>query len=144
VLGAAASCVQAPRVQVSAAELPALEVPVAQAPQAPAAAPTAHPHAAGERWTFGASAYTYFVPGDRDYVQPTITADRGQLHLEARYNYEALDTGSLWAGWTFAGGGDLSWEIMPMLGAVFGQVDGVAPGYKGSLDWRRFELYSEG
>jgi hypothetical protein len=96
------------------------------------------------RWEFGAAAYQYFVPDGRNYVQPTITADRGELHLEARYNYEAQDTGSLWAGWKFAGGGDLSWEITPMLGGVIGQVDGVAPGYKGSLGWRRFELYSEG
>ena len=30
-----------------------------------------------------------------------------------------------------------------MFGAVFGETDGVAPGYKGSLDWRRLGLYSE-
>ena len=31
-----------------------------------------------------------------------------------------------------------------MLGGVFGQTDGVAPGYTGSLSWRRLEFYSEG
>jgi hypothetical protein len=31
-----------------------------------------------------------------------------------------------------------------MLGGVFGETSGIAPGYKGSLGWWRLELYSEG
>jgi hypothetical protein len=31
-----------------------------------------------------------------------------------------------------------------MLGGVFGDTTGVAPGYTGSLSWWRLELYSEG
>jgi len=95
-------------------------------------------------WSFSAAAYTYIIPDDREYVQPTITADRGWLHLEARYNYEDLDTGSLWGGYNFSGGDKLAWEITPMLGGVFGDTSGVAPGYKGSLGWWKLELYSEG
>ena len=86
-------------------------------------------------WSFSASAYTYIVPDDGNYVQPTFTADRGWLHLEARYNYEALDTGSAWVGYNFSGGERLAWEFTPMLGGVFGDTTGVAPGYKGSLGW---------
>jgi len=95
-------------------------------------------------WSFSASAYTYILPDSGNYVQPTFTADRGWLHLEARYNYEALDTGSAWVGSNFSGGEVLSWEFTPMLGGVFGEVTGVAPGYKGSLSWWKLELYSEG
>jgi len=95
-------------------------------------------------WSFSASAYTYIVPDSREYVQPTITADRGWLHLEARYNYEDLNTGSLWGGYNFSGGEKLAWEITPMLGGVIGDTSGVAPGYKGSLSWWKLELYSEG
>jgi hypothetical protein len=95
-------------------------------------------------WSFSASASTYLVPDSRDYVQPTITADRAWLHLEARYNYEALDTGSAWVGYNFAGGEKLAWEFTPMLGGVFGETAGVAPGCKGSLSWWKLELYSEG
>ena len=97
-----------------------------------------------KKWSFSVSAYAYVVPDSRDYVQPTITADRGWLHLEARYNYEDLDTGSLWGGYNFSGGDKLAWEITPMLGGVFGDTSGVAPGYKGSLGWWKLELYSEG
>ena len=31
-----------------------------------------------------------------------------------------------------------------MLGGVFGDTTGIAPGYKGSLSWWKLELYSEG
>lgn len=95
-------------------------------------------------WSYAASVYTYIVPDASDYAQPTITADRDWLHLEARYNYEALKTGSTWVGYNFAGGEKLAWEITPMLGGVFGDTTGIAPGYKGSLSWWKLELYSEG
>jgi len=95
-------------------------------------------------WSFSVSAYTYIVPDSHDYVQPTFTADRGWLHLEARYNYEALDTGSAWIGYNFSGGEKLAWEFTPMLGGVFGDTSGVAPGYEATLKWRWLDLYTEG
>jgi hypothetical protein len=94
-------------------------------------------------WSFSVSAYTYIVPDDRTYVQPTITADRGWLHLEARYNYEDVDTGSAWIGYNFSFGEKLTLDLAPMIGGVFGSTTGVAPGYKGSLAWWKLELYSE-
>ena len=109
---------------------------------APAPVPT---EAADDRaWSFSAWAVTYIVPDSGNYLQPTLAADRGWLHLEARYNYEALDTGSAWVGYNFSGGRSLTWEFTPMLGGVFGDIDGVAPGYKGSLSWWKLQLYSEG
>jgi len=102
------------------------------------------PEADEEAWSFSASASTYVVPDDSNYVQPTFTADRGWLHLEARYNYEALDTGSAWLGYNIGGGETLEWELTSMLGGVFGDTTGIAPGYKGLLNWRWLELYSEG
>jgi len=95
-------------------------------------------------WSVSASVYTYLVPDADDYAQPTITYDRGWLHLEARYNYEALETGSAWVGYNFGGGEKLAWEFTPMLGGVFGDTTGIAPGYKGSLSWWKLNLYSEG
>ena len=139
VLGAAAACAYAP-----APQQPQQPAPPADTQHANTLHADTLPADKAPRWEFGASAYQYFVPDDRNYVQPTITADRGALHLEARYNYEAQDTGSLWAGYKLAGGEELAWQLTPMLGGVVGEVDGVAPGYKGSLGWRRFELYSEG
>jgi hypothetical protein len=96
------------------------------------------------KWSFSASAYSYIVPDSTDYVQPTLSADHDWLHLEARYNYEALETGSAWLGYNFSGGEKLTWELTPMLGGVFGNMTGIAPGYKGSLSWWKLQLYSEG
>jgi hypothetical protein len=106
--------------------------------------PPSPPDTQERKWAFSASAYTYFLLDDDDYLQPTVTADRGWLHLEARYNYEALETGSAWLGFNFGGGKTVEWTFTPMIGGVFGDTDGVAPGYKGSLTWRKLELYSEG
>jgi hypothetical protein len=95
-------------------------------------------------WSFSVSASTYIVPDDQEYVQPTFIADRGWLHLETRYNYENLETGSVWVGYNFGGGEKLEWEFTPMLGGVFGNTTGIAPGYKLSLAYWKFELSSEG
>lgn len=97
-----------------------------------------------QAWALSACAFAYFVPNDDDFLMPIVAADLGRLHLEARYNYEDLDTGSAWIGFNLDGGNELTWEFAPMLGAVFGNTDGIAPGYNGTLGWRRFELYSEG
>ena len=97
-----------------------------------------------DRWSFSGSISTYVVPDDHDYVQPTITADRGWLHLEGRYNYEALETGSAWLGYNFSGGEALVWELTPMIGGIVGNTWGFAPGFKGAIGWWKLELYSEG
>jgi hypothetical protein len=108
----------------------------------PALGQTAAAGSAG--WSFSASAYAYFMPDADDFLVPIVTADKGKLHLEARYQYEAPDTGSIWAGTNFSGGTALEWEVTPILGLVFGDVDGFAPGYKGSLTWKSLGFYSEG
>jgi hypothetical protein len=75
---------------------------------------------------------------------PLFAVDHEALHLEARYNYEDLTTGSAWGGYNFSGGSELGWTLTPILGVVFGNTNGIAPGYKGSLGWWKLELYSEG
>jgi hypothetical protein len=107
-------------------------------------APAAQPPPPAHAWSFFASAYTYIIPEASNYAQPAFTADRHRLHLEARYNYEARNTGSVWIGWNFSGGSTVEWELTPMAGGVVGDVDGVAPGYKGSIAWRNISFYSEG
>jgi hypothetical protein len=95
-------------------------------------------------WEFDAPVYAFFVPDDDDYVQPEFIANRGWLHLEARYNYEDQDTVSTWMGYNFSFGKTVLWSITPMLGGVFGDTSGVAPGYEAAFDWRWLSLYTEG
>ena len=94
-------------------------------------------------WSFSVSTFVYIIPDSRDYVQPTFTADHDWLHLEARYQYEAHNTGSAWIGYNLSFGDKVSLELTPMIGAVFGNTTGVAPGYKVTLGWWKLELYSE-
>jgi hypothetical protein len=123
---------------IAIAVLVAGDAPRAQMADAHAAAPTDN-HA----WSFSASAYTYVLSDNQHYVQPTISADRGRLHLESRYNYENLETGSAWLGANFGGGKTLEWEFTPMLGGVFGDTTGIAPGFQLSLSWWKLNLSSE-
>ena len=106
--------------------------------------PAVNKEADEQAWSFSASASTYIVPDFQEYVQPTFTADRGWLHLETRYDYENLETGSVWVGYNFSGGEKLEWGFTPMLGGVFGNTTGIAPGYKLSLTYWKFEFSSEG
>ena len=109
------------------------------------AAEPAVPGAAAEKtWAFDASAYTYFVPDENVFVSPVVKADRGGLHLEARYNYEGFRTGSIWVGYNVSTGEKLVLDFTAMVGAVMGDTAGVAPGYRFTLGYGRVELSSEG
>jgi hypothetical protein len=115
----------------------------AQASEEPAASVTESPNGAKDAWEISGNAYFYWPSEDNFFVLPTVTADRG-IHLEARYNYEAMRTGSLWAGWNFGVGENVRFDVTPMLGGVFGETNGLAPGYRFSLAWNWLELSSEG
>lgn len=103
----------------------------------PALEPSAKP------WEFSFSTFGYIVPHDRSYVSPVFAANHQRLHLEARYNYEDRETGSLWLGANFSKGQKITFELTPMLGGVFGNTGGIAPGLEMSLGWKRLGFYSE-
>ena len=107
----------------------------AQAPDAVEASETT--------WELSGSVFYSDPPGSEDRLTPIVYADRGSLHLEARYNYEDLETFAFFAGWTFDVGDELSAGITPMLGAVVGQTDGIAPGLELDVGWRRLAWYAE-
>ena len=106
--------------------------------------PPASSNATPNPWAFSLTTWGYIVPDGQSYVSPDFSADRGWLHLEARYNNEALETGSLWAGYNFKAGKKLVLDATPMVGGVFGNLKGVAPGYLITLTYKRVQLYSEG
>jgi hypothetical protein len=97
-----------------------------------------------DEWECSLSISTYLVQNGRDYANPNLVADRDWLHLEARYNYEAIKTGSLWLGYNFSVGKKLAVEATPMLGGVFGDITGIAPGYTISISYEPFELFTQG
>jgi len=98
-------------------------------------------------WEFALSTFTYLAQHERDYANPNFSADYGRLHLEARYNYEALKTGSVWIGCNFPRftiGKDLEINATPMLGGVFGDITGVAPGYSIEASYKIIKASTQG
>ena len=96
------------------------------------------------KWEYSLSTATYLALHSQDYVNPNFTADRDWLHLEARYNYEALKTGSLWLGYNFSTGEKLVFDATPMIGGVFGNITGIAPGYAISISYKPIEFFTQG
>ncbi|MBL8746301.1 MAG: hypothetical protein JNK58_08105 [Phycisphaerae bacterium] len=94
-------------------------------------------------WSCSLALAVYIVPDSHEYVQPTVEADHGPLHLEARYNYEALDTASIFVGWNCSVGEELVFDFTPMIGLVFGDASGIAPGFETALTWKQIEFYAE-
>ena len=99
---------------------------------------------AKSEWECSLFTSTYLVQNGRDYVNPILVADRGWLHLEARYNYESIKTGSLWLGYNFSFGKKLAFEVTPMFGGVFGDITGIAPGYTISINCEPIEFFTQG
>ena len=95
-------------------------------------------------WSVLASAAAYVFPDQPNYLQPTITADRGPLHLEARYNYEDRQSTSAFVGWNLEFGDTVKLELTPMLGGLFGSTAGVVPAIELDLASRKIEVSLEG
>jgi hypothetical protein len=96
-----------------------------------------------DSFAYDLSSYAYFVPDDQNYVSAIFTADRNWLHLEGRYNYEDIDSGSAWVGYNFSIGSKIVFDATPMLGGVFGSLHGIAPGWELTLSFWKIEIYSE-
>ena len=112
------------------------------AQQAPYNALPASSNATPNPWAFSLTTSGYIVPSGESYVSPDFSADRGWLYLEARYNDEALKTRSLWVGYNFSVGKKLVLNATPMVGGVFGKLNGFGPGCAITLTYKRIQLYS--
>ena len=71
----------------------------------PRASPATNPS-----WEFAVTAYPTVVRGGENYTSAIAIADRGALHLEARYNYESIGARSAFVGWNFSGGEAITWD----------------------------------
>ncbi len=99
---------------------------------------------AANKWSGAASVYYYFIPGEK--IPPTITvlADHSSIHIESRYNYEDINSLSVFAGWNFEKQyNKLDISVTPMAGAVVGHTNGILPGLEFNASYKRFTLYSE-
>jgi hypothetical protein len=94
-------------------------------------------------WEFAITAYPTVVRGGENYTSAIAAADRGPLHLEARYNYESIGARSAFVGWTFSGGEGITWELTPLVGGAWGTTQAFVPGLEASVAWRQLDFYVE-
>ena len=85
----------------------------------------------------------YAMRDQPDFGVGIGTLDRGALHLEARYQYEAPDSGSAFVGWKFSGGDALTFEVTPILGVLGGATRAVIPGVEASFAYGPIDVYVE-
>ena len=85
----------------------------------------------------------YAMRDEPDFHVGVASLERGRLRFEARYNYEARDAGSVFVGWKFAGGEQLTWQITPIAGVLFGSTKALIPGLEASVAWRTLDAYVE-
>ena len=98
----------------------------------------------GNTWSGSAAAYYYLIPGEK--IPPTITAftDHKSLHLESRYNYEDINSLSVFAGWNFEKQyNKLDITATPLAGVLVGHTSGILPGLELNVSYLKFTLYSE-
>ena len=107
-----------------------LLVPAASGAQEPSGATPSVP-----AWAFEATLLFYVVPDETNYLLPIVTADHGPVHLEARYNYEALRTASFFVGWNLAFGDTVTFTLTPIAGCMVGDAGGPILGLELSLEW---------
>ena len=62
---------------------------------------------------------------------------------EARYNYDEVNTFSLYAGHTFSGNGNLSWQATPLIGGLMGEMTGGSLGMHFGMDFRKMFFSSQ-
>ena len=94
-------------------------------------------------WDVGMTFMGFLFPDEGDVAIGILTGDRNALHLEGRYNYEGLRTGSLFLGRTFVTGSDGWLTLQPMAGYAFGDTDGVVPALRIMATFGQLEILSE-
>jgi hypothetical protein len=94
-------------------------------------------------WSGNVTGYYYAMRDQPDFGVGVAALNRGPLHLEARYNYEVHDAGSLFLGWNFSGGDSLTFQLTPIVGILFGAARGVVPGFEATVGWRTLDAYIE-
>jgi len=87
--------------------------------------------------------YGWVVPEQDNFGMADAWLDVGRLHVEGRYNYEGLRTGSLFLGANASAGDNIAIAATGMVGAVFGDTDGIAPGFRITVTWWQLDLSTE-
>lgn len=93
-------------------------------------------------WEFSSELSLYLL-ADNSFLLPVMTLDNDRIHFEGRYNYEDLETLSLFAGYNISFGEKLPITITPMIGGATGNTNAVLPALELTITYKNLTLYSE-
>jgi hypothetical protein len=96
-----------------------------------------------EAWAFGIEADYYLFPTEANILPLILTADKGIVHLEARYNYEDRYSASVLGGLNFSFGKKLNVVLTPVAGIVFGRLSAAIAGLETDLNYKRLNFNSQ-
>ncbi len=88
--------------------------------------------------------YNILTSGN-EYLWMPVVHYKGKknFYAEARYNYEDVNTASLYAGRSFSGGKKLEFTVTPMAGVVFGKYNGISTAVNSEADYRGLNFSSQ-
>jgi hypothetical protein len=94
----------------------------------------------------GAVEHYYFTRSEGSeavYTPIASFTSSNNWYGEARYNYDELNTFSLYGGRTFGREGIFSWNTTPLVGALMGRMTGGSVGMNMGLDYKRLFFSSQ-
>lgn len=88
--------------------------------------------------------YSFIGTGQPGLLAPVAHYESPhKWYAEARYNYEDVQTVSLYAGRTFAATNNFSWSLTPMIGGMAGKLNGGSVGLHAGCSYGKFNFSSE-
>lgn len=111
--------------------------------QAQAPAQTPAPAPAAPQWVTSLSTYWIEPPHASGYLSAVLGVDRGELHLEAHWAYEARDTYSVFVGKSFPVEGDIKGKFTPRIGLAGGDSQGIVPAAALQLGWKALNFSTD-
>ncbi len=76
-------------------------------------------------------------------IIPQIWTYINKFYLEGRYNYENINTFSLYVGRSISYNNKVYFDFIPMIGGVIGKTNGISPGFNFQLDYKNFSTFTE-
>ena len=81
--------------------------------------------------------YKYWGQNNISTIVPTVHFETGNKWCgELRYNYEDIETVSVFFGKSVKGGWELAYNLSPMAGYSFGRFTGLSAALNGELEWK--------
>ena len=88
--------------------------------------------------------YKYWGQNNISTIVPTVHFETGNKWCgELRYNYEDIETVSVFFGKSVKGGWELAYNLSPMAGYSFGRFTGLSAALNGELEWKSLYLSSQ-